>query len=224
MKGPGIRIIDLGIIDFREACSVQERHVREILLGEDRTDRLLLLEHEPVVTFGRIGDENNILDREYFVSAGYDIVVSERGGRITCHMPGQLVIYPILDLRRIKKDISYYIDLLEECVIRSLGRLGVKACRAPGKRGVWTERGKIAFIGVKGKNWITYHGVAVNINNDTEPYTRINPCGIKGVQVTSARKMRGRPLDMKMTKRVFSSVFRDVFVRERKERYHGTEA
>ncbi|MBD3296519.1 MAG: lipoyl(octanoyl) transferase LipB [Candidatus Omnitrophica bacterium] len=222
MKPQDIRTLDLGIVDYREACLIQKRYVREVL-SEDAVDYLLLLEHKPVITFGRVTDENNILDREYFSSLGYDIVRSERGGRITCHMPGQLVIYPILDLRRIKKDISYYIDLLEICVVRALERLGVKAYRIHGKRGVWTDLGKIAFIGVKGKSWVTCHGVAVNINNDTEPYKRINPCGVKGVRVTSARLMLARPVDMKRAKHVFSSVFRDVFTRERKESCHGIE-
>lgn len=147
---------------------------------------LLLLQHEPAYTIGTGGGWDNLLyPKEYFESRNIDIVETKRGGNITFHGPGQLVVYPVLDLSELKKDIHWFISSLEECVIQVLTLYGLQGTRKPEYRGVWLEDKKIAAVGVAIRHWVTYHGLSFNINLDKKYFDWINPCGIKEFGICS---------------------------------------
>jgi lipoyl(octanoyl) transferase len=201
-----LNICDLGVLEYTEGLKRQEDLLRKRMLGEIG-DTILILEHFPVVTLGRLADERSVFNREYFAGNGIPVIRASRGGDVTCHVPGQLVIYPIVDLRARKERISGYIDLLEEMVCRSLMELKVPASRVDGKRGVWVSGKKIAFTGIAVKRWVTYHGIAVNINNDITPFCHMHPCGDKDIAVTSARACLGEVQDMGRVKKIFIENF-----------------
>jgi len=198
-------IYDMGLRDYRESLLQQTALLEKRIKGLV-PDTLIMTEHLPVVTLGRLAGEGDI-DRAFFDSRGVDILRTGRGGKNTFHGPGQLVLYPLIDLSLKKKDVSFYIDTLERAAAGALNALGVPASPGESARGVWVEGRKIAFIGIAVKKWVTYHGVAVNINNDTEPFTHMNPCGESGIRVISARECLGRRLDMAEAKSVFSRKF-----------------
>jgi lipoate-protein ligase B len=147
---------------------------------------LLLLEHPPVVTLGRNSHTANLLR-----PSGIDVFEVERGGDVTFHGPGQLVGYPILDLNAYKKDLHWYLRTLEQALIHGLSTLHIPAERNPGYTGVWTRGKKIASIGIHVKQWVTWHGFALNVTTDLAHFDRIVPCGIQGVVMTSVEKEHG---------------------------------
>jgi lipoyl(octanoyl) transferase len=149
-------------------------------------DVLLLLEHPPVVTLGRTSHAEHVIRAE-----GIDVVEVERGGDVTYHGPGQLVGYPIFDLRHYRQDLHWYLRTLEQALIEGLAILGIPAERNAGYTGVWTKGRKIASIGVHVKQWVTWHGFALNVTTDLGAFDRIVPCGIPGVEMTSVQKELG---------------------------------
>src|SRR2546421_10644940 len=150
-------------------------------------DLLLLHEHPPVVTLGRTAQAAHLLRPE-----GVDVCEVERGGDVTFHGPGQLVGYPILDLRGYRQDLHWYLRTLEHALIVALAQLGIPAERRAGYHGVWTRGRKIASIGVHVKQWVTWHGFALNVTTDLAHFDRIVPCGIQNVEMTSVQKEVGR--------------------------------
>lgn len=203
-------ICDLGVVGYEEALRFQAE-VLDRRIKKEIPDTLIVLEHYPVVTLGRLSEEESITDRPFFEESGIPVIRTGRGGQVTYHAPGQLVMYPVMDLSEKKKDIAFFIDFLERTVTASLNELGVPAARVRHKRGVWSRGKKIAFIGVALKRWVTFHGLAVNINNDVKPFSHMHPCGRDDIRVTSARHLTGRELDMTAVKKVFSDRFaRDV--------------
>ena len=147
---------------------------------------LIFLEHEPVITIGRSGGEENLCrSYESLAEEEVDIVVTNRGGNITCHNPGQLVGYPVLNLSRWQHDLHWYVDSVEETIIRTLTGLGVRAERKTSYTGVWLGNMKIAAIGVSVRQWVTSHGFALNVNNNLNLFKSIVPCGIREFGVTS---------------------------------------
>ncbi|MDD2319491.1 MAG: lipoyl(octanoyl) transferase LipB [Geobacteraceae bacterium] len=189
-------IEDLGIVGYQDAYRLQEDLVADVFRNE-RKERLLLLEHPPVYTIGRGGDSGNVLD------PAIDVVRINRGGDITFHGPGQLVGYPILRLGRRGKDLRHYLRFLEEVIICVAGDFGVASYRVPGRTGVWTERGKLASIGVAVRHWVTMHGFALNVNTDLSFFQRIHPCGIIGCPVTSLSELCGSHVSMHEVKARF---------------------
>jgi lipoyl(octanoyl) transferase len=169
-----------GVVDYALASALQERLVAE--RGAQADDVLLLLEHPPVYTLGRGADPTFLGEAAGGVVA---IVRSSRGGQVTYHGPGQLVGYPILDLRRHRCDVRWYVAQLEGVLIAVLARFGIEAERRAGAPGVWTDGRKIASIGVAIRRWVTWHGFALNVGPDLTPFERITPCGISGVRMTS---------------------------------------
>ena len=152
--------------------------------GADAYDEAILLQHSPVYTLGA----GSTLDHVLFDAAAAGaapLVRTERGGEVTWHGPGQLVLYPILNLRYHRADLHWYMRALEEVVIRALARLGLEGERSAGLTGVWVGGAKVAAIGIRAKRWCTYHGVALNVANDLAPFDRIVPCGLAGRAVTS---------------------------------------
>jgi lipoyl(octanoyl) transferase len=204
-------ILDLGVIDYVDALKLQrelvcKRRLREI------SDSVLVVEHPAVFTIGRSGSRNNLLVGEDFLSKkGIRIIETDRGGDITFHDPGQLVVYPIIDLRERVKDLHKYLRELEEVIIAFLKNYDIAGERHKDATGVWVDNEKVAFIGVAAKDWITYHGLSININNDTKPFSMINPCGIKALQVTSLAEIIRQPITMYDVKKIFLREFGKIF-------------
>src|SRR5437879_457647 len=182
-----LEIIQAGTVPYEDALTWQRRIAEDRIAGRLSHDVLLLLEHPPVVTLGRNSHATHLLQ-----PAGIEVFEVERGGDITFHGPGQLVGYPILDLRAYKQDLHWYLRTLEQALIDALGMLGITAERNLGFTGVWTRGKKIASIGIHVKQWVTWHGFALNITTDLAHFDRIVPCGIAGVEMTSEAREGGR--------------------------------
>ena len=175
-----------GRVEYGRALAWQEALLARRLAGG--SDVLLLLEHPPVYTLGRGADP-----RHLGTAADGDVPVfrAHRGGQVTYHGPGQLVGYPILDLRRLRPDVRWYLRTLEEALIAALGDLGIAAGRRPGLTGVWVGGRKIASIGVALRRWVSWHGFALNVGPDLRGFAAITPCGITGVEMTSVAQEGG---------------------------------
>ena len=170
------RVEDLGLVDFEDARACQKVQVARVRAGSRPV--LLLCEHPAVITLGRLAQEKNILvSRETLERKGVQVVSTDRGGDVTLHAPGQLVAYPILPLARWKKDLHWYLAQLEQVAIDLLMSFGIVANRIPGKTGVWTDSCKIVSIGVGVRQWVTYHGLGINVDLDMALFDLINPCG-----------------------------------------------
>jgi len=181
-----LEVVEAGTIPYRAALDWQRQLADDRIAGRLTHDVLLLLEHPPVVTLGRNSRAEHLLQ-----PAGIDVFEVERGGDVTFHGPGQLVGYPILDLHAYKQDLHWYLRTLEQVLIEALGILNIPAERNPGFTGVWTRGKKIASIGIHVKQWVTWHGFALNISTDLTHFDRIVPCGIPGVVMTSVERERG---------------------------------
>ena len=181
-----LEIIQAGTMSYADALEWQRALAEARIAGRLSHDVLLLLEHPPVVTLGRSSHAAHLLE-----STGIEVFEVERGGDVTFHGPGQLVGYPILDLRSYKQDLHWYLRTLEQALIEALAILDIPAERNPGFTGVWTRGRKIASIGIHVKQWVTWHGFALNVTTDLAHFDRIVPCGIPGVQMTSVQKERG---------------------------------
>ena len=181
-----LEVITTGIIPYADALAWQRELAEDRIAGRLSHDVLLLVEHPPVLTLGRNSHPAHLLERH-----GIDVFEVERGGDVTFHGPGQLVGYPILNLKAYKQDLRWYLRTLEQALIDALTRLEIPAERNPGLTGVWTRGRKIASIGIHVKQWVTWHGFALNVTTDLSHFARIVPCGIQGVEMTSVAKERG---------------------------------
>ena len=200
-------ILDLGLIDYEDCYRKQKELVRRRKLGEIE-DSLIIAEHNAVFTIGRSGKADNLLvSPEFLEKLGVKVLKVDRGGDITFHGPGQLVFYPIIDLKAGIKDLHLYLRNLEEAVIRFLDGYGVNGIRVAGRTGVWSSGAKIASIGIAASDWITYHGAAININTDLNFFSMINPCGMKDVKMTSMSEISGGFIDMREAGRRMSDEF-----------------
>ena len=181
-----LRIEDLGVRPYGETLEIQRELRRRRLAGDLLEDVLLLVEHPPVVTLGRGTRAASVpLAPGELRRRGVEVFEVERGGDVTLHAPGQLVGYPILDLRQHRRDLHWYLRSLEDVLIQALGGLGIEADRNPGRTGVWTSGRKIASIGIHVKQWVTLHGFALNVTTDLDLFDLIVPCGIPQVVMTS---------------------------------------
>jgi lipoyl(octanoyl) transferase len=179
---------DLGRLRYAEASEVQRRSV-EMRKSGAVSDQLLIVEHPHVVTMGRNGNRENLLaEPELLARSGISFYETDRGGDVTYHGPGQIVGYPILDLREWKRDVHAYVRAIEEVIIDSLAGFGIEAGREKGATGVWTREGKIAAIGVHISRWVTSHGFALNVDTDLNYFRYIVPCGLTR-PVTSMRRL-----------------------------------
>ena len=202
-------IIDLGLIEYSEAVFLQKEMVRERIEGTAK-DRLLLLEHPPVITLGRSGNEGDLkLPEEILLQKGIDVSASERGGKATFHGPGQLVAYPIIKLKN--KDVHWYVQKLLEVVSSLLVEYGLMPRLKDGAPGIWVHERKIASIGVSLKNWVTSHGIALNINTKLNGFNFIIPCGMPGQEITSMERELGSPQDFIRVKDRFIHHFKTIF-------------
>lgn len=203
----------LRTISYKDGLKAQDRAKKSILSSLDKpSGYLYLLEHFPVITNGRFGsDDNYMLPVEQIEKLGVEVHRSDRGGELTYHGPGQLVAYPILNLRSLNIGVKKYISLLEQVIIDTLSDYDISSERKHGYPGVWTNGHKIASIGVSVKNGITMHGSALNVSTDLDSFSMIVPCGISDVVVTSIAKVLGKPVNMHEVIDSFTIHFSDVF-------------
>ncbi len=206
-----MNIVDLGLIRYTEAVRLQEGAVQRVREGGPGT--LFLLEHPPVITFGRNGGEENLpFGRDFFLSRGVELVHSSRGGNITCHFPGQLVAYPIMCIDKRVGGLRRFFADMEECAIQAIASFGLESGRVQGKPGVWIgEHKKIASIGIAVKHWITSHGLALNVARDLSLFELVSPCGLAGVQATSLlRELDRDDITMDDMKCAFTNAFKQI--------------
>ncbi len=192
-----------GRLRYADGVALQKDLVRRRAAGEI-PDTLVLLEHESVVTLGKLSKREHVLaDDTRLAAEGVELHESERGGDVTWHGPGQLVGYPIVDLSALKRDVKWYVERLEEVMIRVAARHGIVAGRAEGMTGAWVGDRKLGAIGVRVERWITSHGFALNVSPDLSAFGLIIPCGLRGRGVTSIAALLERPVGME-------GIFRDV--------------
>ena len=195
-----LHIIDCGLADYREVLQ-QQHQLREKRRRGEIPNTVLIVEHSPVVTLGARQSANKLLaGRNDLTQKNIDVVDIRRGGGTTAHNPGQLVFYPILNLQELNLGISEYIRELESIGVELLEQLGVHAERQKGYPGLWIGTKKIASIGVRISKFITYHGMAINIQNDLSIFDFITPCGLDGIEMTSVLKETGKRHSMSQIK------------------------
>ncbi len=189
---PQLLVVDLGTLPYAVALELPRAVAKARISGAVAEDVLLLVEHPPVVTLGRSSRQQHLLATPTLLAArGVELFEVERGGDVTFHGPGQLVGYPVVDLKRHKRDLHWYLRQVEEALIRALATLDVAAGRSVGQTGVWTQGRKLASIGVHARDWVTWHGFALNVTTDLSYFDLIVPCGIAQVEMTSVSRERG---------------------------------
>lgn len=190
------RVFDLGLIDYQKAWQIQKDIFTQVKTGLFR-QAMILCQHYPVITLGRLANKRNILIPEYELrKRKIPLYNLERGGDVTYHGPGQLMVYPIFNLSYLKKDIYLFLRQLEEIVISLLSDFEIKAGRYSGLTGVWIDRKKIASIGIAIKRWITFHGLSINIKKtDLDNFRFIRPCGMQ-IEMTSIETILGSDIEI----------------------------
>ena len=197
---------NLGTLEFAAALHLQER-LLDLKQRELAEDILLFVEHPHVFTLGRGGNEGNVLSTQEV-----PVHRTSRGGDVTYHGPGQLVVYPIIDLRsKLRKDVHRYVRNLEQCAIQTLADFGIATTRRPPYTGIWIENRKIAAIGIAVRRCITFHGIALNVNPDLRYFKRIVPCGLAWADVTSMEKEIGVEQSLGDVRERFLHHFAEVF-------------
>jgi lipoyl(octanoyl) transferase len=207
--------VDLGLIPYAEAYALQKRIVAARKLGAIE-DVLLFCEHPHVITQGRNGKCEHLLASENVLGQkGVEFFETSRGGDVTYHGPGQIVAYPILNLGAIRRDVVWYVRMLEEAMIRATAEFGIVAGREAGKTGVWVGQDKssekLAAIGVHISRWVTSHGLAYNVSTDLRYFDLIVPCGIADRKATSLEKLLGRQMDISEVKPKLAKNLSEVF-------------
>lgn len=204
----------LGRIGYAEGLRIQRDLVTR-RIAREIPDTLLLLEHDPVLTLGKVARAEHVLvDRPRLQALGVEIFETDRGGDVTYHGPGQIVGYPILDLNELRRDVKWYLERLEEVMIRVCALHGVDAARRPGMTGAWVGAEKIGAIGVRVERWVTSHGFAFNVATDLAGFGLIVPCGLRGEGVTSLSSRLGRAVSLERVTRDVAEAFGEVFGRE----------
>jgi lipoyl(octanoyl) transferase len=201
-----LRISWLGRINFADALALQEGVVARKREDRAAADEILLLEHEPVYTIGRTPDKSSLLGGAHLP---HPLFAINRGGQATYHGPGQLMAYPIVDLRRCGQDLHRYVRWLEQTLIEFLAGYEISATQREGLTGVWVGDRKVASIGVGVRHWITMHGFALNVCGDLSPFANIVPCGISNVMMTSMEKETGKSLTVVDVARAFETLVRE---------------
>jgi lipoyl(octanoyl) transferase len=198
----------LGCCSYEEGLQRQEEKVAQKIEGDSK-NYLLLLEHEPVYTIGRTQNVSSLGN----IPLPHPLHRIGRGGQATYHGPGQLVAYPIIDLTLVGRDLHRYLRLLEEVIIQTLALYQLQGSRRDGMTGVWIEDRKIASLGVGVKKWMSFHGLALNVDNDLAPFQSITPCGLEGVEMTSIKKEKPLfCLSVFDVAQEFAEVFKKVIV------------
>lgn len=208
-----VLVVRCGLVPYEEAL-VAQRWLRDARQEGAVPDVLLLLEHPPVYSRGRRSTEEELpMAREWYEMQGIEVHDTDRGGRVTYHGPGQLVAYPIVDLGPYGDDVHEYVRRLERVAIGALGGHGVAGGIREGLTGVWVGERKIGSIGVHVSRGVTTHGLAINVNNDLQPFEWIVPCGIEGCQVTSLSRELGAEQDLEAFAETLATQFGEVYER-----------
>jgi lipoyl(octanoyl) transferase len=205
-----IKILDLGHSPYREVWDLQKKMHKD-RINSKINDTLIFVEHESVYTLGKNANKDHLLQSK---DDSIDVFDIERGGDITYHGPGQLVVYPILDLTNYQKSVSWYMRKLEQVAIDLLSEYDIKATRSEGLTGVWVGDEKVAAQGVKISKWVTMHGFSINVNTNLDFYNSIIPCGIFDRGVTSISEILGKLIDMNQIKMVIIEKFNNNFKKE----------
>lgn len=201
------RIVDLDLIDYEKSYALQRKYMQEVFESGDQI--LMVCEHPVVLTLGRLATEDNILiSKEEIMSKGVKVLNIDRGGEVTLHCPGQIVLYPILNLNNYKRNLKFYFNKLEQVAIDFFGEFDILACRRLGQRGVWVGVKKIASIGIGVKKWISFHGMSINVNPDLTLFSMIRPCGLD-IAMTSIRQAVGESIDVNtnIAKKILTRIF-----------------
>lgn len=205
-----MRIVNLNTISYTEALAIQNECLSEVRQGAENT--LFLLEHTPVITFGRNGGEEHLhIAPETIRAWGVDVVKSTRGGNITCHFPGQLVAYPIFRIDKRPGGLRQFFYDLEEVAIQTAAFFGVLAHRQEGRPGVWIENRKLCSIGIGVSHWVSYHGFALNVKHDLSLFEQITLCGLPDATATSLERECAQTLSMQEVKDVCTRQFQTIF-------------
>ncbi len=207
-------IIDLGLMEYQKAWNLQHLLWSRRVEGK-LPDVLLILEHPPVITLGRRGNRSHLkVSPEILEELRISVFHVERGGDITYHGPGQMVVYPILDLKDYGYRLIRYVDQLEEMILHVLRDFGIEGEKDSRNRGVWAKGNKIASIGVAIKRWVSFHGVALNYETDLKYFDLIDPCGLVGEKMTSMAKILGKEISRKELEERILFHFKEVFKRD----------
>jgi lipoate-protein ligase B len=207
----GWQVLNLGLEPFGVTLRRQEELVRQRLLGIV-PDTLILVEHPPVVTLGRAKSRGNLLfDPPALLARGVEFFEVTRGGDATFHAPGQLVGYPIFDLRHRGRDVLRFCRGMEAALIATLAEFGIAAEAVPGKAGVWVRGKKIASLGISVRRWVTFHGFALNVSTDLAGFEVIRPCGEDPEIMTSMAEILGGPVAMDEVRRIVAARFAETF-------------
>ena len=225
-----IIVHDLGLVDYQDALDYQLQLFNQIIdiklknrknnTKIETDNHLIFVEHPNVYTLGKSGDINNLLlNKNELDDKKIQFFNTNRGGDITCHGPGQIVCYPILDLDNFFTDIHKYLRFLEETIIRTLNDFGIVSERSQNETGVWIDSDlvfsrKICAMGVKASRWVTMHGLALNVNNDLSYFENIIPCGISNKSVTSIQKETGMNISLNQVKKIITKHFTEIFSAE----------
>jgi len=194
------QLIDLGLISYDLAYALFDHYIEMAINNHQQS--LLLCEHPPVITKGRMTKKEHILVKEdQLKGLGFDIKSVDRGGDVTLHAPGQLVVYPILDLKQYGRDLHSYLRKLEDVIISTLDKFNLKGKRSPDQTGVWVQDKKIASIGIGVKKWVSFHGIAINVNTDLDLFSVIKPCGLD-VTMTSMKEQCQNEISLSKVKEV----------------------
>jgi lipoyl(octanoyl) transferase len=205
------KVLDLGVLDYTKAYAIQKENLSIVKSG-NCDGVLILAEHLPVFTIGRSSIKNNfIIKQDNVQSLGADIVYTDRGGDITFHGPGQIVAYPVFNLNIHGKDMHKFLRNCEDVIIDAISTYDIRSFRVSGRTGVWTENGKIASIGIAASSWVTYHGLALNVNTELRFFDMINPCGYKNIKVTSMQEILCTLVDIDTLKTRLVKSFEKVF-------------
>jgi lipoate-protein ligase B len=204
-------VYQLGLITYSEAYQLQRQFLCQ-RVNNEIADTLLLLEHPPTITIGKSGKLENVLaSQAQLAEAGVSLFFVDRGGDVTYHGPGQLVAYPIIDLRQRGRDVHQYLRDLEEVIIRTLNDFSITASRDSSHAGVWVRDKEIAAIGLRVSKWVSMHGVALNVNIDLEQFSLINPCGFNDRKAASISSLLSQDVSMDAVTKKLLARFAEVF-------------
>ena len=204
--------IELPTLPYADARDLQGRLVSAVADRRIDTNVILMLEHFPVFTLGRRGGLDNLtVSEDVLKHARIPVIHSERGGNITFHGPGQLIVYPIINLRAARMSVGDYVENLEETMILTAHQWGVGACRNPVNRGVWVGNNKLGSIGIAIRHGISFHGLALNVNGSLEPFGWIRPCGLQAIGVTSMEQESSRNVSLSQVQAALKGYLETVF-------------
>lgn len=209
-----MQVLDIGTRGYKEVWDLQ-KIIQVKRVEEKIPNTLILVEHHPVITMGKSGNQSNVLfPIDFLKEKGVQYYEIERGGDVTYHGPGQLVGYPIFNVKDGLAGIKPFINGIEEAIIATLLDFGIKGYQKEKMIGVWTQKGKVCSIGVAVKRWVSFHGFALNVNTDLTYFDMIVPCGLKNVEVTSMQQMLGNKVSMDEVKRSVVRRFGEIFEQE----------